>query len=377
MKTSNIVKVNINNIPPAYGININNNAIAAVIIVSNIPGVNSDTTWMTFAEIENTSEPEVLATAKTINDTFTQNGGGMLLFKRLHAITSGNLVTSITEAAETLEPGIINIQLAAAANRSGTAAIALNNTDIVTIANNLFDASSQEDNKIIFVTSNLLPSAGLNGVSNVFYQYVGTANHSYESVAALAYYTNIDYRDTIIKDYEYTNWNGPLNENSLVDELPDETGGKVNIFTNLANRVVLVGGYLTNGVRLHTLYFEIVMSQKIATVLVELLLNKIEFNAAGYAAMYNAVSAQLDVFASNNVLDLGFISPDIYTTERNNVRFELLKIGEPLIDGYKVIAMPASKEDLANRTYTGLIIYVAMNNQIREIEVNGLVIGGV
>lgn len=377
MKTSNIVKVNINNIPPAYGININNNAIAAVIIVSNIPGVNSDTTWMTFAEIENTSEPEVLATAKTINDTFTQNGGGMLLFKRLHAITSGNLVTSITEAAETLEPGIINIQLAAAANRSGTAAIALNNTDIVTIANNLFDASSQEDNKIIFVTSNLLPSAGLNGVSNVFYQYVGTANHSYESVAALAYYTNIDYRDTIIKDYEYTNWNGPLNENSLVDELPDETGGKVNIFTNLANRVVLVGGYLTNGVRLHTLYFEIVMSQKIATVLVELLLNKIEFNAAGYAAMYNAVSAQLDVFASNNVLDLGFISPDIYTTERNNVRFELLKIGEPLIDGYKVIAMPASKEDLANRTYTGLIIYVAMNNQIRKIEVNGLVIGGV
>lgn len=377
MKTSNIVKVNINNIPPAYGININNNAIAAVIIVSNIPDISSDTDWKTFAEIKDTSEPEVLATAEIINDTFNQNGGGMLLFKRLHAITSGNLVTSITEAAETLEPGIINIQLAAAANRSGTAAIALNNTDIVTIANNLFDASSQEDNKIIFVTSNLLPSAGLNGVSNVFYQYVGTANHSYESVAALAYYTNIDYRDTIIKDYEYTNWNGPLNENSLVDELPDETGGKVNIFTNLANRVVLVGGYLTNGVRLHTLYFEIVMSQKIATVLVELLLNKIEFNAAGYAAMYNAVTAQLDVFASNNVLDLGFISPDIYTTERNNVRFELLKIGEPLIDGYKVIAMPASKEDLANRTYTGLIIYVAMNNQIRKIEVNGLVIGGV
>lgn len=377
MKTSNIVKVNINNIPPAYGININNNAIAAVIIVSNIPSIASDTTWKTFAEIENTSQPEVLATAKTINDTFTQNGGGMLLFKRLHAITSGNLASSITTAAETLEPGVINIQLAVAANRTGTASIALNNSDIVTIADDLFDASSQEDNKIIFVTSDLLPSAGLNGVSNVFYQYVGNANHSYESVAALAYYTNIDYRSSVIKDYEYTNWNGPLNANSLVDELPDETTGKVNIFTNLANRVVLVGGYLTNGVRLHVLYFEIVMSQKIATVLVEILLNKIEFNAAGYAAMYNAVTAQLDVFASNNVLDLGFISPDIYTTERNNVRFELLKIGEPLIDGYKVITMPASKADLTNRTYTGLIIYVAMNNQIRKIEVNGLVIGGV
>ena len=383
MKISDIVKVNIENVTSYETNSTQMNSVAAVLFVHKLQTAevgNTDTEWVPFSELDPTNEgyigDDVIG---RIESTYRVNGGISLVCKRVYileaetdenvmlgeiidAINGGNLHTG-------LETTIKNVQLAWDSTYTPT---------LGSVANAMIDTAAPENTKILFVTVNATP-AGLSSRPNIFYHYSTATSfvNYYESAAAMAYLSKINYVTDEIKDYEYTEWLGSAAMVNLVDEKPDETQGIVNIFTPLGGRKVLVGGNMTDGVRLITYYFELILSDKIANVLAVLVLDKLKFVPSTYSQLYNSITIQLDVFANNGLFDRTFVASENQNIFRDNIQYTLIRKDEILLYGYTVSVLPPTANDLATRNYTGVFIHFAISNQIRTIEVTGLTLGGV
>ena len=383
MKSSDFVKINMFNDPVNLGMNANLNNTCAIIYVhkssTEDPASTTDTIWQ--ETLSNDYQGKTLIDIAT--NTFITNGGIKLVYKRFYfgsEETDADIVTAILqgirgeEGQEKLNKAIINIQVI----EEGL------NLLIAPLAQGLLSNDNIEDRKILFVTSNSIPT-GLSSIDNVFYQYYdtkavtgGVLINNYESASAMAYLSRIDYYNELIKDYEFTDWLGSLNNLNIVNELPTIADGTaVNVYANMIGRYFIVGGLLTSNIRLITYYFEIIITQKLTDSLMLLLLSKISFNNNTYAAIYNRITILLDMFTANGLLDSSFVSPLERFIYRDNVKNVLLEKDEILINGYKANILPATQEELRTREYKGIYIYIAIDNQIRKIEVNGLAIGGV
>lgn len=383
MKISDIVKVNISNITSSEPNSEQMNSVAAVLFIHKLNGVDevgvTDTEWIPFADLDPSNEgyigDDVIG---RIESTFRINGGISLVCKRIYldaAVTENDALAEIIEAMNGgdthtgLIASIKNVQLAWDSSYTPT---------VASIADGVYDADAPENTKLLFVTSNALP-ASLSAKYNVFYHYA-TGNpfiNYYESAAAMAYLSKINYFTDTIRDYEYTEWLGGASSFNPVDNKPDETQGKVNIFTELAGRNVIVGGVLTNGVRLITYYFELILSDRITSVLTQLTLAKLNFDQSTYSRLYNAITIELDVFAENGLLDKEFVSTEEKFIFRDSIRYTLVDDEEILSSGYVVNVLPPTQQDLSDRNFTGIFIHFAISNQIRTIEVAGLALGGV
>jgi len=383
MKISDIVKVNIVDVTSYETNSIQMNSVAAVIFVHKLQTAEvgvTDTTWKPFADLDPTNEgyigDDVIG---RIESTYRINGGISLVCKRIY-ITEGETDENVMldEIIEAINGGSTQVALGTTIKNVQLAWDSTYTPTLGSIADAMIDEAAPENTKILFVTVNSTP-AGLSAKPNVFYHYsVATSFvNYYESAAAMAYLSKINYVADEIKDYEYTEWLGADAMINLVDEKPDESQGIVNIFTPLGGRSVLVGGNMTDGVRLITYYFELILSDRITAVLASLALEKLKFTPATYSRLYNSLTNVLDVFANNGLFDKTFIATEEIAIFRDDTKFVLVRNGEILSYGYSVSTLPPTAADLTARNYTGIFIHFAISNQIRTIEVSGLVLGGI
>lgn len=397
MKISEIVNVNLSTSPLASGIitaeSLNNTA--GVLIVMNELGT-SDTKWQTSAALLAVG---VSFTAKNAFErlvtTYSNNGGVNLVAKRIYSqtLTEDTIVNEMIAAInggtshEAVATNIINIMIIDESN------VVL--SSIGTIAQAVQNTSSPEEEKILMLNlSSSYSSFGLSNINNVFINWYdrkpdGTAptQNNYEVALAAAYVSRINYTDDIIKGFEYTPFYGyvassnNLNIAAAVPN-PESNGGiYVNIITYLVDRYLTIGGVMTNGSNFMARYFEIVLTQKITTELARLVISKIKFENTTYSAISNSLTALLDVFAKNQLLDMEYISDVNKTVVINemsgNVTYQTVSVGEVFTEGYKVFTLPPSQYDVENKTYSGVYTYIAIGNQIHEINVNGLLLGGI
>lgn len=373
MKISDIVKVNING-TLAYSANsAEMNSTAAVLYVSQESGT-SDTAWVNYTLLGTGYNGEALI--ERIGATYFANGGISLIVKRIY-LSEADVLSDWTNAIygaennEALPLNVKNIQLA-----WNTAPA----VSVRAIAQATVSTSNPDQSKTLFVTSNSAPTSLLD-ITNVFWHYATATSFTnyYESAAAMAYLSRINYSDDTIRDYEYTVWTGGANLINRVAELgPNvEDGGKVNYFVTLANRTVLINGVMTNGVRLVTHYFEEILTERITNILGLLTIQKLNFDQSTYSYLYNVLTIELDKFANNGLLNTEFVVPADRVIFRDDIRYVLAQAGDIMEFGYVVRVLPPTANDITTRNYTGIYILLAFANQIRTIDVTGLVLGGV
>ena len=373
MKISDIVKVNINS-KLAYSANsAEMNSTAAVLYVSQESGT-TDTAWVDYTELGTGYNGEALI--ERIGATYFANGGVSLIVKRIYLNGTDDVLGDWTNAIygaennEALPLNVKNIQLA----WNETPAIGIR-----AIAQATVSTSNPDQSKTLFVTANSAPTSLLD-ISNVFWHYATSTSFTnyYESAAAMAYLSKINYSDDVIRDYEYTVWAGGANLVNRVADLDiSESGGRVNYFVTLANRTVLINGVMTNGVRLVTHYFEEILTERITNLLGLLTIQKLNFDQSTYSYLYNVLTIELDKFANNGLLNTAFVVPEDRVIFRDNVRYVLAQAGEIMEFGYVVRVLPPTANDITTRNYTGIYILLAFANQIRTIDVTGLVLGGI
>ena len=387
MKISDIVKLKIDS-SLAYSSNVSEmNNTGAILFIHKLTGdevgtTNTDSNWLTttglgsgyFGKIE---------MDRAISSYLT-NGGIALVAKRIYfdaLATDGEMIDEIEKAVyggsgitETVHIGlptdVKNIQLVWETQPS---------FGLGGLASAFIKTSAPETSKLLFVTSTSAPT-GLSLTPNVFYHYIDGAQINYfESIAAMAYLSKINYETDEIKDYEYTIWGNGDSNVTLLDSIDSETieqGGKVNFFSKTAGLNVLIGGVMTNSERLISYYFGLILSDRISQILTRLTLEKLKFNQSTYAYIYNVITIELDKFASNGLLDTEYVATETKLIFRDNVRYKLLENGENLIYGYSVSTLPPTQQDLQERNYTGVYILYAIANQIRTLEIQAIVLGG-
>ena len=399
MKISEIVSVTLNTSEVFSGTvsadNLNNTA--GVLIIIDGTGT-SDTEWKTATTLlaQNFDTDSKAAFQRLVN-TYSNNGGVNLVAKRIYADSlteatlSAELIAAINGSDEHIkvDSKVINIMIV---DEDG-----LSFSTIATTAQGVQNASSPEEEKIIMLNlSNAITYSGfgLSEIDNVFINYydqrptgAAAAQNNYEVALAAAYVSKINYSSDIVKGFEYTPFVGyqeSSNNLNIVQNLPAVASNGniyVNAITYLVNRYLAIGGVMTNGNNFIGKYFSIVLTQQITNELARLVISKLRFENATYSAISNNITALLDVFATNKLLDLEYIS----AIERNvvinemsgDITYKTVGVGETFTQGYKVFTFPPSQADLANKTYSGVYIYIAIASQIHEISINGLLLGGI
>lgn len=395
MKISEIVKVSINGTVSSAPIVSQMNNTGAIIFAYVKDGdetapMTNDFTW---------KKPSDLGAAylgdTAINravDTYQLNGGVELVVKRLYfekGVSEVQLTDEIDKAVHggtgvlesphtALDTSIKNIQLVWNIDGSSPQP----SLPISAIAEKLLVSGNPQETKILFVTS-ISDPVGLIKKPNIFYHYIGSVTNQqnyFESIAAMAYLSKINYEVDQIQDYEYTIWgNGDIGVNLInnIDRRVVEAGGKVNFFSKTAGLNVLIGGVMTNEARLLSYYFGIILADRISTILAGLTLSKLKFQQSTYGYIYNLLTIELDKFANNGLLDTEFVNREARTVFRDDVQYTLVEADQVLDYGYVVNTLPATQSDLDSRKYTGVYIVYAIANQIRTMEIEGIVLGGI
>lgn len=420
MRTSDFVKVNIGNekseIKPIASLN-NTSAVLILNLLSydeyvslrNNNGTIEDpiwetpqalierfkleTDWQPYNPFDNDTQEVLGSILEDVANSYFTGGGLSLVTKVLTFISNEQEwidegFTPISIGSRTvivadniigrndvvgLPNDVINIQLA------------WNDSKVIelgTLANAL-DEEPFAERKILYITTN--DKSDFIARDNVFIQYYennaetgkAATENNYESAAAMAYFSKLNYWEDDIKDYEFTDWAGSdLSKLNIANNIPAHEV-EVNIFTHLINRYFVTKGLLSSGMKLLTYYFEIIIAQKITTLLMMTLLRKVEMNPETYNGIYNDINTLLTAFANNNLFDRTYVNDKLRLIERENKSIKALEVDEKLITGFKVLVLPATRANKSSRIYDGVYIYFAINNQIREININGFGMGGI
>ena len=388
MKISEIVKVILTSDSTNPPVSSELNLTAGVIVVIDGPGV-TDLTWKTAAELLPAGVSFTNKSAfESLVNTYANNGGMNLVVKRIfdedlsEASVAAEIIAAVNGNAShaAVETEVINIMLIDESN--------LVSGSLQTIANGIKNTAHPEEEKILMVNRASVPS-GIS-VDNVFVNYYQTkadggvpAQNNYEAALAAAYVSRINYGSDIIKGFEYTPFQGynPTLENlNIANSLPNPEnygGTYANIITYLVGRYLAIGGVMANGSNFLSKYFSIVLTQKVTKTLTQLVVNKLKFQNTTYSAIANTLTEMLDVFTRNDLLDTEYVAVDNHIVTIDNVAYTTINAGDTFTEGYRVFTLPPSESDLANKVYSGVYVYLAIGNQIRTINVSGLVLGGV
>lgn len=385
MKISDIVKINIENSLPYQSNASQMNEVGAIVYVGTDGGEDTtDSTWVDSESLGTGFTGETnISRAVT---TFDSNGGVALVVKRIYFAgteTAAEQVDEITKAVYGGE-GVLEIAHTALSSSIKNIQLVFDTAPSFTynsLASELVDNEAPENTKILFVTSTVKPT-GLTQSPNIFFHYISASasTNYFESIAAMAYLSQINYGLDQIKDYEYTQWAGNVNQVNILDSIDSttiESGGKVNYFTTVAGLNVLIGGRLTNNVRLTSYYFELILGDRISDLLARITLQKLKFNQGTYSYLYNSITVELDRFANNGLLNTAYVSEEDKVVFRDGVRHVLVKNEERLALGYIVKTLPPTANDLSTKNYTGIYILYAIADQIRTLDVSGIVLGGI
>lgn len=402
MKITDIVKVTISSeVPISSRSFLNREAVACIILQNSVTDLDTDTEWKSYEDavtsgfspadpqlddFNNKVKKEIDAWAST----FTAHGGSVTqaVFKRIKIATpaTDDIVTAVAEAVrgndshEALATNIIQVQLMW--EHGGALDSRLDEDMIRGIALNLNGGAEVVERKILFVT---MPSTPVNITSSTNLAWHQTnipisGNQVYESALTMAYLSSFIFDSRqVINDVEYTAWNGaPV---STVDDLAPGVGG-YSALTSIKlsgnqEYTVMVGGLVGSGERILTAYFVVVITQLCTDALAQLVLGKIKYSQAMFGIIYSTIADIMDKFTSNQLLESNFPSPITRVVNRDGANFWTIKEGEKLPYGYKLVTLPITQADRAARTYSGAILYIALGQQLKTIELRGLMIGGI
>lgn len=406
MKISDIVTVNMNKASNAtFTNNTSSNSTAAIIALilrdSNNAGKSDDLIWRSYRADE--VSPEVVKAA----NVYFNNGGRELLVKELYYETAEEMVDSKirdairgSDSHTGLRLDVINVMLVGNdALIIGQAAAIMSKINAATEENVDGEVVKRpEEEKIILINikkelmfvegeSGLTPIAFDKELDNLFINIYedrasgsGAIENNYEMALAAAYMSKINYGADTIRGFEYTVMNGQItNINTAKQLIKGST--RTNMIAELAGRYLAIGAQMVNGDNFLGKYFTIVLTQRITSALAELTISKLNFENRSYALITSALNATMDVFRTNQLLNTEFVvEKDVFvnieTASGTEAQLTIEK-GEVLEAGYKVFTLLPSTSDLRTKTYSGAHIYFAINNQIRKMNVSGLVLGGI
>lgn len=387
MNINKIVKVNIvNTIPERDSSFLNREAVACVIFQSVAPNIN-DTSWINGEDAAgNSADNKPIADEiKKWLSTFTGHDGSFsqVKFKRLYVqeavtdVAASKLLKDAVKGSDDhdkLDNRVIQIQVIPV----GEATVNLFNQGAtwVKLAGELDDEGFER--KLVYGVVKDVPN-DLEEASNLvlFKTAYEDEERVYESAAAMAYLAAFDFSSgKRIDDLEYTRWtHGNLTGINDFEYLNYNAFVRLNLNSSF-NYIALLGGVTVARTRILTEYFLIVIEQLITEALLKLVVSKLRFSESLYVAVYSEVARVLDLFTKSELLDGEFISPVSRTITRGGINYSLIKAGERLNYGYKLLTLPITEQDYNTKEYTGAYLYIAIGNQLRSINLTGLVIGG-
>lgn len=197
--------------------------------------------------------------------------------------------------------------------------------------------------------------------------------------SVLAYYTAIDvYGYNSTQDYMFTTESYENNETASKYYVFDDDAlvkkaiaYDMNIDTKLIDRVKNIGGNDTAGYDLTNQFMLLVIQQTLASVVIQVLENKIRYNASGLNLILNAIVQELNRYVNNGYLSTTKVwsDPALYYEG-----YKVIDTNTVLSSGYKVMILPfesLTPAELAAHQLPKIYILLADSYSIRKIVING------
>lgn len=241
-------------------------------------------------------------------------------------------------------------------------------------------------NSMTFVADNSL----VDSLSIVKYSTKTKSNVLIDTALLVGAYfsqVNLDGTDTI-KDYAYTEEKlTDIAEDSASEELSQENfdnminnnnqEGYYNVIDSVGSKVVNFGGNLiTNeNISIHTDFGAIAVERDITYSVLERMLGKQYLTEAGIANVKAAINAQLQRYKTNGYLNVGAsYSGEDLTITYNGFKYEVIKHGTTLPQGFYVFSVPMSNISVADkqaRKFTPIYVILETQSGARIVEITG------
>lgn len=241
-------------------------------------------------------------------------------------------------------------------------------------------------NSMTFVADNSL----VDSLSIVKYSTKTKSNVLIDTALLVGAYfsqVNLDGTDTI-KDYAYTEEKlTDIAEDSASEELSQENfdniinndnqEGYYNVIDSVGSKVVNFGGNLiTNeNISIHTDFGAIAVERDITYSVLERMLGKQYLTEAGIANVKAAINAQLQRYKTNGYLNVGAsYSGEDLTITYNGFKYEVIKNGTTLPQGFYVFSVPMSNISVADkqaRKFTPIYVILETQSGARIVEITG------
>ncbi|MEG1565343.1 MAG: hypothetical protein RR342_01195 [Bacilli bacterium] len=198
---------------------------------------------------------------------------------------------------------------------------------------------------------------------------------------------NLDGTDTI-KDYAFTSENltGITEDsasedvtqsvfNNLVNNPNDE--GYYNLIDSVGSQVVNLGGNLATieNISIHTDFGAIAVERDITYSVLQRMLGKQYLTEQGISNIKAAINSQLQRYKTNGYLNLvaQYSGEDLSITY-NGVKYNVIKSGETLPQGFYVFSVPVSNISVADkqaRKFTPIYVILETQDGARVVEITG------
>ena len=311
---------------------------------------------------------------------FFRSGGVQL--RIAVAGTQGDLEKAIKQADD-----VVNVRVVA----SGAASIAgvvITNASLSTVVEGINGTEKlvKLGSKIFYVdtpTSSAIPT-DFDGAQGVVV-HLTNGDTDYISARAMAYVSNQNFRSTNIKPYLYTRFpglsvlrpTGAISEKNILDAVGMgliEVNKNFNAYVKITNGVnAVLGGRTTNGLEIVDLQNSIIAEEDLTRLLFNYLIErKPTFSSTTIAEVQNLLTDYLD-----EVLNSGWLAPtrveaeNVKRATKNGISYSLLTAGEFLEYGYKVAILPFSRQDITERVFKDIYIFMATTKGIKTIKLEG------
>lgn len=377
VKLTNFVKIKIN-----HHVNINVNATRdTAVLIHYISELAGTPKYALLSSMPDTSAGNYtyLAGIDDYLQAFFNNGGKNIYVITLTSVTPTDLATELEKVPmEYMVVGFVNdgssgvVGVSESTFRAAAAAWneSKSNEKIyqkifvseIPYASGISDLSAYEDEgKKVVSIENYVLKYGARGIG----------------ASVLAYFTRIDvYSFDATQDYAFTTENYSelsddhfvFNDNAIIEKI---IALDLNADTKLAGQIKVVGGNDTAGYDLMNQFMLLVLHQTITEAVLQVLVNKIKYNATGLNFVMNTIVRELNRFVSNGYLSTtkawteGDLYYDGYKVIDNNTLLNM---------GYKVAILPfesLSPTERSNHQLPKIFILLADSYSIRKIVIDG------
>jgi len=327
-----------------------------VVLLTAEGTLGNDDVFASYAEFVSGTAGQTMTMSDKYAKVFFDNGG--IKLRVIQGITSANLQSAISSLADEY----IIVAYTGSYSDMKTAAQARENSSTIYGINQ----------KILLGRTN--DSSDTDVVKNFAVKYSSIDG---AEMTIAAYLSNINvYRSGSIADYAFT-------KEILTAEPSDDTtlgaclANNLNVDMYLSSAVRNLGGNAKDGYDLVNAYVLIILHQTLTERLLTALVQKLK-GSAGLASLGTVISQELGKYADSGYLatDKSWSDNDLVITY-NNQSFTIIRQGEQLLLGYKVVILPYSSlsdADKAARKTPPIYVVLADSYGIRSITVNGEVI---